>query len=717
MKRIFSIIAAFIILSGNSLRADEGMWLLSLINQLNINKMHDMGCKLTAEDIYSINKSSLKDAVIIFGSGCSGEIVSDKGLILTNHHCGYEAIQYHSSIEHDYLSNGYWAKSFEDELPTPNLSATFLIKIEDVTDKVMPLLKGRLTEEERETKIEEISDKIKLEAIEGTNYRASVTSFFGGNNYYLLVYEVYTDIRLVGTPPSSIGKFGGDTDNWMWPRHTGDFSVFRIYASPEGKPAPYSTQNVPLKPKRFLPVSIKGVEKNDFTMILGYPGNTDRYMTSSGVQELIDIVNPDRIKIRGTRQEILFKDMMADPSIRIKYASKYSESSNYWKYSIGQNRGLNTLKVVEKKKVQEDSFRKWLNADPDRKTRYYKVLPSIEEAITARKQYFHAMQYINEAFFQSTEILGLASQYFMFYNVLTNEPDSLQKIRMMGQALRMKTKEHFKDYSLLTDKKVASAMFKIYYDNVDKDLHPGFYKEIQKKYKGNYEKFTGKLYNKSIFSDEQKLMAYLDNPKAKALVKDPVFMVTVSIANTYFSIYGVLNEFERKIEHGNRQYIAGILEMDSTKVFYPDANFSMRMTYGKVGDYFPRDAVHYNYYTTLKGIMEKEDSTNWEFVVPAKLKELYKSKDYGRYGSNGEIHVGFTTNNDITGGNSGSPVINANGELVGLAFDGNWEAMSGDIIYEPDIQKTICVDIRYVLFIIDKFAGSKRLVDEMKIAE
>jgi hypothetical protein len=440
-------------------------------------------------------------------------------------------------------------------------------------------------------------------------------------------------------------------------------------------------------------------------------------MTSSGVQELIDIVNPDRVKIRGARQEILLKDMLADPAVRIKYASKYSESSNYWKYSIGQNKGLSALNVVEKKRTEEGKFRKWLNEDAERKTKYLQVLPSIEDAINGRKQYYHAMQYINEAFFQSTEIIDLSSQYFMFYNTLTKEPDSLQKIRIMAQALRMKTNEHFKNYSQATDKKVAAAMFRLYFENVDKELHPGFYKEIQKKYKGNYEKFTEKLYAKSIFADEQKLMAYIDKPTAKVLEKDPIFMVTVSIANTYFSVYGVLNEFEQRIQRGNRQYISGVLEMNKDKVYYPDANFTMRMSYGKVGDYYPRDAVHYNYFTTLKGIMEKEDSANWEFVVPARLKQLYKDKDYGKYGINGEMRVGFTTNNDITGGNSGSPVINGNGELIGLAFDGNWEAMSGDIVYEPDIQKTICVDIRYVLFIIDKFAGAKHLVDEMKIIE
>ncbi len=717
MKKFASFLVVSITLSINYLRADEGMWLLPLIEQLNINKMQGMGCKLSAEDIYSINKSSLKDAIVIFGSGCTGEIVSDQGLILTNHHCGYEAIQYHSSIEHNYLENGFWAKTFQDELPTPNVSATFLVKIEDVTSKIIPELKGKLSEEEREAKIDEISEGIKQAAVDGTNYKAVVSSFFGGNNFYLLIYDVYTDVRLVGTPPSSIGKFGGDTDNWMWPRHTGDFSVFRVYANAEGKSAVYSPLNVPLKPKKFLSISLKGVEKNDFTMILGYPGGTDRYMTSWSVQELIDIVNPDRVKIRGIRQDILLKDMMTNPSIRIKYAAKYSESSNYWKYSIGQNSGLNALKVMEKKRDQEDTFRKWLNANPIRKTKYLKVLPAIEEATTARKQYYHAMQYINEAFFQSTEILELASQYFMFYNVLTNEPDSLQKIRVISQALRLKTKDHFRDYSTPTDKKVAAAMFKLYYENVDKDLHPDFYSEITKKYKGNYDKYTEKLYVKSIFSDEQKLIEFLNNPKMKTLQRDPIFKVTELIARTYYSVYGVINEFDGKIDRANRQYIAGTLEMDSAKVFYPDANFTMRMSYGKVGDYFPRDAVHYSYYTTLKGIMEKEDSTSFEFVVPAKLKALYKSKDYSRYGYNGEMRVGFTTNNDITGGNSGSPVLNANGELVGLAFDGNWEAMSGDIAYEPDIQKTICVDIRYVLFIIDKFADSKRLVDEMKIIE
>ncbi|HEY4785410.1 MAG TPA: S46 family peptidase, partial [Bacteroidales bacterium] len=463
-------------------------------------------------------------------------------------------------------------------------------------------------------------------------------------------------------------------------------------------------------------ISLKGVAKDDFTMILGYPGSTNRYMTSYGVKELLQVENPDRIKIRGARQEILTHDMNADPVVRIKYSDKYSTSSNYWKYSIGQDKGLVTLDVIEKKQAEEEKFRNWVNADPDRNKKYGRALPLIKDAIESRKYYQQAMQYINEALLQSTELLTLPLSCFELYTTLKGHPDSLRAINQLTDDVRVKARKFFKDYNLSTDRKIAAVMFKLYYDNVNQGLRPTFLNEINsKKYKGNYDKYVDELYKKTFFDDSVKLMRFLSNPTLKGFEKDEAFEVAISIAQTYWGMIDIVRGMEDDLNRGNRLYIEGLREMEKDKVFYPDANFTMRMTYGEVGDYDPRDAVHYNYFTTLKGVMEKEDTSNLDFIVPQKLKDLYKDRDYGVYGNNGVMPVCFTTNNDITGGNSGSPVMNGKGELVGLAFDGNWEAMSGDIIYEPELQKTICVDIRYVLFIMDKFAGAKYLVDEMTI--
>jgi hypothetical protein len=698
-----------------SVKADEGMWLLTLLQELNIKKMNEMGCKLSAEDIYSINKSSLKDAIIIFGGGCTGEIVSDKGLIFTNHHCGYDAIQYHSSLEHNYLEDGFWAKNNSEELFTPDLKATFLIRIEDVTSKVLGVVKSGMKEEDRESAIEQVKNQIQSEATAGTHYSASVDDFFGGNNFYLLVYEVYNDVRLVGTPPNSIGKFGHDTDNWMWPRHTGDFSIFRVYSGSDGKPAPYSKDNVPLKPRYFLPVSTKGVEKGDFTMVMGYPGGTDRYITSFEVLETMNITNPNRVKIRGVRQEILMNDMMADPKVKIQYSSKYSESSNYWKYSIGQNQGLQRLDVVNRKQQDEKEFLKWVNADPGRKEKYGNVLSTIQQAIEIRKPYTHAFQYLSESFFQASELFQQGIAFYSVYGTMMLSPDSTAKINQLLDKIKKSQDAFFKDYNIETDKKVTEAIFKLYAENVPAEFHPEFLKQINTKYKGNYAKYVSNLYKKSFFVDKAKMEAFLSKPSAAVLTKDPGFKATMDVINIYFTLHAASEELDNQVKKAMRKYIAGTIEKNSSKIYAPDANFTMRLTYGTVGDYKPRDAVFYDYYTTLTGIMEKEDSTNFEFNVPEKLKELYKAKDFGSYGQDGKLRVCFTTNNDITGGNSGSPVLNGNGELVGLAFDGNWEAMSGDIVYEPELQKCICVDIRYVLFVIDKFAGAKHLIDELKL--
>ncbi|MBC7124365.1 MAG: S46 family peptidase, partial [Bacteroidales bacterium] len=693
IKRLTTLLLGFLLLVSSAIKADEGMWLLPLLQKYNIQTMQQKGFKLTADDIYNLNQASIKDAVIIFGRGCTGEVVSDQGLVLTNHHCGYGAIQQHSTPEHDYLEDGFWAKSFEEEIPTPGLTATFLIRIEDVTDQVNAALKPEMSEADRDKAAMEIGRKIAKQATEGTHYTASVRSFFGGNQYFLLVYEVFKDVRLVGAPPSSIGKFGHDTDNWMWPRHTGDFSVFRIYASKDNKPADYSRENVPYKPKHFLPISLKGVNNGDFTMIMGYPGSTQRYMTSVEVQERINILNANRIYVRGIKQEIWLKDMQADKAVNIKYASKYAGSSNYWKNSIGMNKALKRLKVYDFKKQQEEEFTKWVLASPERQQKYGEALSLINEGVTGRKEYLHASQYISEALFSGTEIIGMAAMTRSLADALKG--NKTEEVTKISKSLKARSENFYKNYNTPTDQKTAKAMFRIFMENVPLTYQPDIFNTIRTKYKGDIDKFVDQMFAKTMFTDPAKFNAFLDKPSLKVLEKDPVYVAAASISNKYEEISKAMAPFNEKLKRGQRLYIAGVLEMNEGKAMYPDANFTMRLTYGEIKDYYPMDAVHYDYLTTLDGVMEKEDPDNWEFVVPAKLKELYNSKDYGRYGKDGKMPVAFISTNDITGGNSGSPVMNGNGELIGIAFDGNWEAMSGDIVFENKLQRTISVDIRY----------------------
>jgi len=659
----------------------------------------------------------LKDAVVIFGGGCTAEIISEKGLLITNHHCGYGQIQSHSSVEHDYLKDGFWAMSMEEELPNPGLSVTFLVKIEDVTMKINSQLNDDMSEAERNGKINEVGGQIAREATKNTHYTARVQPFFSGNHFYMLVYETFRDVRLVGAPPSSVGKYGADTDNWMWPRHTGDFSMFRVYMGPDGKPASYSEDNIPLKPKHYLPISNKKLDKGDFAMTLGYPGGTTRYMTSFGIDDVLSVTHPNRIKIRGMRQEILLEDMLSDDKIRIQYASKYSGSTNYWKFSIGQKGGLERLNIKGKKQKMESKFSNWINQNSYRKDKYGEALKLIEESLLATKAHKSADQYIGECFNGGVELLALAMGANNLLNILENSPKDNDRITNAADNLKRAAPGFFKNYSAPTDQKVAGAMFGLYFEDVPEEFHPDILADINKKFKGDFNKYAEFLFEKSIFSTEEKLYAFLDNPKLKVLKKDPALLAARSIAQKRQEIRSFLGEYNTALAKGRRLYIGGILEMEKGEVLYPDANFSMRLSYGQVGDYEPKDAVVYKHYTTLKGVMEKEDPDNWEFVVPPKLKKLYEAKDFGSYATNGEMRVCFTTNNDITGGNSGSPVINGSGELLGLAFDGNWEAMSGDIAFETELQKCINVDIRYVLFIIDKYAGAKNLIDEMTIIE
>jgi hypothetical protein len=717
MKKLISALFILLISIGFRAKADEGMWILPLIEKLNIGKMTELGFKLSAEDIYTLNKACIKDAVVIFGGGCTAEIVSPEGLVLTNHHCGYGQIQAHSTVDHDYLRDGYWAMTKDQELPNPNLSVTFLMRIEEVTDQVLANVKPDMNESERTSAINEARTAIESKAASGTGYRATVSSFYGGNYFYLLVYERYNDVRFVGAPPSSIGKFGFDTDNWEWPRHTGDFSVFRVYSAPDGKPASYSKDNIPLKPKYWLPVSIKDLNKGDYAMILGYPGRTQRYATSYEVDELLKITHPNRIKIRGTRQEILMADMQADPKVNIQYASKYSGSSNYWKYSIGQKAGLERLNVKAKKEAIENQYNTWVNADPSRKEKYGNALNLIRTSVEGRAEFANAQQYIRECFNQGCEIISLDMVASVLIKAIKSEDD--QQVSDMISNLKGRIGNFYKDYNPPTDQKAMKAMLKVYREDIPLKFLPDFYTTIvDRKFKGDIDKYVDNLFAKSIFSSEQKLNSFLDKPNLKTLENDPVHLAASSINEMSRKVSEDLSQYDEDLTTGRRLWIAALLEMIPEKTLYPDANSTMRMTYGTIQDYDPKDAVTYKYYTTLSGVIEKYKPGDYEFDVPQRLIDLYNKKDFGRYASSqGYMPVCFLTTNDITGGNSGSPVLNGNGELIGLAFDGNWEAMSGDVAYEPELQRTIAVDIRYVLWVMDIYAGAGHLVDEMTIVE
>ena len=714
MKRFSLLFLGAVLLLAPLSRADEGMWLLPLLQKYNIATMQSMGLKLSAEDIYSVNHSSIKDAIVMFGRGCTGEVISSQGLVLTNHHCGYGAIQSHSSVEHDYLKDGFWAMSMEEEIPTPGLSVTFLVRIEDVTDVMNNMLQGRITESERAKIIEAVGDSLSAEATKDTHYYALVQSFYGGNAFYLLVYETFNDVRMVGAPPSSIGKFGADTDNWIWPRHTGDFSLFRIYADKDNKPAKYSPDNVPYKPKHHLPISIKDLEKGDFAMVLGYPGSTTRYMTSWEVDQAMKITNANRIKIRGARQEIWMKDMMADPKVNIQYASKYSGSSNYWKFSIGQNAGLARLRTAEKKAAFEAEYMKWVNADPARKAKYGDALSLIENAVKGRAEKYNVSQYVREAL--STELINFAGQMTMLEDALAKR--DTEEIDSTTERLKRFAENFYDDYNYPTDQKTTKTMFKLYRSDIDPKYWPSFYRLIDTKFKGNIDAFVDNIFAKSIFVSPEKLDAFLEAPSLKVLKKDPAFVVAKSISEMSSTLMNDLQEFNTDLSKGQRLYIAGAMEYQPDKTQYPDANSTMRLTYGKVLDYYPYDAVHYNWITTLDGVVQKYKKGDYEYDLPQRLIDLNEKREYGRYGSpDGYMPVCFITNNDITGGNSGSPVINGNGELIGLAFDGNWEAMTGNIAFEPDLQRCISVDIRYVLWVIDIYSGAGYLLDEMDIRE
>ncbi|WP_455673367.1 S46 family peptidase [Phocaeicola sp.] len=721
MKKFKLLLLALMCVAFLPSKADEGMWLLQLMQEQHLtDRMKAQGLLLEADDIYNPNKVSLKDAVGIFGGGCTGEIISPDGLILTNHHCGYGAIQQHSSVEHDYLTDGFWAKSRKEELPTPNLKFKFVERIVDVTDKVNAKVKdGEVTEEESfgYPFLKKLADdELKASDLNGKpGISAQALPFYAGNKFYLIYLKTYSDVRMVAAPPSSIGKFGGETDNWMWPRHTCDFSVFRIYADANGEPAEYNESNVPLKAKKHLTISLKGIEEGDYAMIMGFPGSTSRYLTQSEVKQRMTATNEPRIRVRGVRQDVLKKEMAASDKVRIQYASKYAGSSNYWKNSIGMNKAIVDNKVLETKAEQEARFAKFAkeknNAD------YEKVVGQIDALIEKSNPILYQFTCYNE-------ILRGGIEFGTPFVVLDSLANAIRKkdkaaIDKYTQSLKeVYAAIHNKDYDHEVDRKVAKALLPLYAEMVAADALPAFYNTIRNDFKGNYDAYIDNLYDNSIFSNEQNFNKFINKPTVKAIEKDPM---KAFVAAKYDLGEKLITEARASTEGMSllhKTYVRGLCEMYAPEPKAPDANFTIRLTYGNIKAYNPKDGVHYKFYTTLKGVMEKEDPTNPEFVVPAKLKELYAAKDFGRYAmANGEMPTCFLSTNDITGGNSGSPVINGRGELIGTAFDGNWESLSGDINFDENMQRCISVDVRYVLFIIDKLGGCSHLIDEMTIVE
>ena len=719
MKLTKYLLAAFAVLTVCSVRADEGMWLLQLMKEQNsIELMKKQGLKLGADDLYNPNGVSLKDAVGIFGGGCTGEIISPEGLILTNHHCGYGSIQQHSSVEHDYLTDGFWAKNRNEELPTPGLKFRFVNRIVDITDLVNNKIKaGEVTEINAMTApflnqlAKEELAKSDLNGKPGIEVKA--LPFYAGNKYYLFYYKVYNDVRMVAAPPSSVGKFGGETDNWMWPRHTGDFSMFRIYADKNGEPAEYSQDNVPLKTPKFLPISIKGLQENDYAMIMGFPGSTSRYLTQSEVKERMQADNQPMIDMRGARLEVLRKAMDASDKTRIQYADKFAGSSNYWKNSIGMNKAIVDNDVLGAKAEQEKKFAEFAKGKPE----YEGIVEKIDAIVEKRMPVNRQLSYLYEALNGAIEF---GSPFMIMDNIkkaLKEKNDSLLTASK-EQLVEMFNDIHNKDYDHEVDRAVAKAILPALAKSLTPEELPGFYQTIQNEFKGNYDAYVDNIYDNSILSSRANLDKFLKKPTVKAIEKDPATAYSRSKIEKRMEVINAYTELSAGLDLLHKAYVRGLGEMKMPVPSYPDANFTLRLTYGNIKPYSPRDAVHYKYYTTADGVLEKENPEDREFEVPAKLKELILNKDFGRYAmADGTMPVCFLTTNDITGGNSGSPVINGEGQLIGCAFDGNWESLSGDINFDNNLQRCIALDIRYVLFILEKLGGCEHLIKEMNIIE
>ena len=696
----------------NLVLATEGLWLPNLLSGLVEADMQSMGMELSAEDIYSINQGSLKDAVVNFGGGCTGSVISPDGLLLTNHHCGYSTIQKHSSVENDMLTNGFWSGSRQDELSNPGLKVYFIKRIDDVTAEILDQIGPEMPEVVREELIQNLQNEMIKKVKDSTGYEAVIKPFFYGNSYYMFTMEVFTDIRLVAAPPSSIGKFGGETDNWMWPRHTGDFSLFRIYTAPDGSPAEYAPENIPMQADNYLRVTLEGVNPGDFTMVFGFPGRTQEYLTASAVRQTVEILNPHRIDIREKKLAVLAETMKKSDALRIQYAADYARIANYYKKWQGENWGLNKYNAIEKKELSEAAFKQWLKQDPKSQSHYGGLIQQIDSTYQVSEMANLYRNYLNEA------IYGIESMRFArnLSNLKKDDPDEL--------AEELTTRlSHFKSYDFETDKELFVTLFTAFVDNMDPDYYPDFLKKALNRYDNNISEWAEDIYKDSYLTSSENFQDLIDSRQKQLkqnIESDPMLKLDDAFIQLYRNAaVPVLYQTSQVQDSLYRIYIRGLQSMNKDARFYPDANSTMRVSYGQVEGCEPQDGMSYKYLTTLEGVMQKEDLDNPEFTVPEKLKQLYLTRDYGAYDDEevGVMPVCFLASNHTTGGNSGSPVINGRGELIGLNFDRSWESTMSDMYYDPDICRNIAVDIRYILFIIDKFGGAGHLVDEMMVDE
>ncbi len=702
-------------------KPDEGMWIPMFLGELNEAEMQAMGMRITAEDIYSINHSSLKDAIVIFGGGCTGEVISEEGLLLTNHHCGNSYIQSHSSLEHDYLTDGFWAMNRSEELANPGLKVTFLISMEEVTEKVLSGVDLTMSDMVRSDKIAENIKKIKEEAIKDTHYSAEVKPFFYDNRYFLFINEVFEDVRLVGAPPSNIGNFGGDTDNWVWPRHTGDFSLFRIYADSSNKPAKYSENNVPYKSKKHFAISLDGIAEGDFTFVFGYPGVTQEYLPSFGINLQANVLNPVRIKLRELKLDIYNSAMAKSREVRIQYADKRSGIANGWKKSIGESRGIKKLKTIEQKQEFENEFTNWVNSSAENKIKYGELLNGLSKTYDEISPLGLKLNYLRESV-QSVEIIRYARSFGDLVKLSKNKDAAKPDIEKLTEQLSNSSEHYFKNYQAAIDQEIFVVMFSEYCTKNNRSDWPEVIIDLYDKFKGDFNQMEAYVFANSVFSNSEQVGQLLENYKPgdyKKIEKDPAFKIAEGVMA--YSEKNLLPDIILKskvLDSLMRIYMKAQIEMQPMKKFYPDANFTLRVTYGNVMGYQPNDAVKFNYFTTLEGIMEKEDPEIYDYVVEDKLKELYKNNDFGPYADkDGKMHVCFTATNHTSGGNSGSPVLDADGNLIGLNFDRCWEGTMSDLVYDISQCRNIALDIRYCLFIIDKFAGATHLVEEMTLLQ
>jgi hypothetical protein len=718
MKKLALTLIIFSFLFQPIAKADEGMWLPMLLGEQVYADMVKKGLKVSKEQLYSMNQACIKDAIIIFGGGCTGEIVSKEGLIFTNHHCGYGAIAAASSVDHNYLRDGFWSKSKSEEIYAPGVHAQFLMKIVDVTDKVNEKIKD-IPAAELTQKLPGVLAEMASKETEGSTYEGRIASMFKANQFLLFVYERYKDVRLVGTPPESIGKFGGDTDNWEWPRHTGDFSIFRVYTNKEGKAADYAADNIPLKAKYSLPVSIKGVKDGDYTMIWGYPGGTNRYETSYGVKLKTDIENPSLVDLRDQRLKFMLEEMKKDPAVKIQLASSYAGIANYWKFFDGESKQLLKFKTYEEKQADETAFLAWAKG----KAEYENLFKDYDKMYAAWRPYSKQRVYMREGIFGSP-LVSFASSLQKLDATLSKKEVTKEEVNKVTNDAKAARDKFIKSENAVSDKNILSFVVKAFYNDIDAAQHPvGFYEMIKSKFgdlKSNatYDAFANYVFTSTTILDNAKWDAMMANPDTAMLHKDPAFMIANSFIENFNSKYSSLyNDFNTQNFVLGKLYLKGILEMNKGKKMYPDANFTMRVSFGNVKSYSPKDAVKYSHICTLSGILEKYKPGDYEFDAPTKLIELAKAKDYGQYADAGakDVVVSFISSNDITGGNSGSPVINANGELIGLAFDGNYEALSHKIKFDKDLNRTINLDVRYLLWVVDKFGGASNIIAELDL--